>query len=282
MIVQSLHEVSMHASNHSLDVLERGTEGDEDDDYSSGDSFAGNDSYNSLESLDDNIELEKNRIHSATDTLDQSHIEKNPALKASRPQGNHILLESQPSNRRTSTKTQATSPHDLHTDTPLSTLSNQHSQDLTSKESGPPQKRRGIRPTNGSTGSNDDLITSIHSSGGISILGSSSHTYHLPGEIRQNKLLRERRVLRENQKRDSVELRLQLISTFFGVGLAIISLVLVITIASTGGLCVADGVAKIFASDQLAKCNQCTDATSDVCEFCPDDGQPTQCYFPYY
>lgn len=122
--------------------------------------------------------------------------------------------------------------------------------------------------------SDDELGPSCHS------MASSCSRVPLPWERKQMRLLRERRILRQKQKLEKSELRFHLIGSCINIGFIVISLILIIAIASTGGLCVYNGTIKIFHMDQLGKCNQCI-GTADVCEVCnSDDNQ--QCYYPYY
>ncbi|KAG7339778.1 hypothetical protein IV203_025457 [Nitzschia inconspicua] len=100
-----------------------------------------------------------------------------------------------------------------------------------------------------------------------------------PGERREMQLLRERRILRQKTQSLARELRVHFIATCINFGLIVISLILIITISSTGGLCMYDEKVKIFSMNQLGKCNRC-DGTS-TCEVCDTDG-PHQCYYPYY
>lgn len=118
-------------------------------------------------------------------------------------------------------------------------------------------------------------------------LGFSAHTMAsmmshapLPWERKHMRLLRERRILRQQHQQEKVELRFHLIGTCINGGLLLISLILIITIASTGGLCLYHGTAKVFSMNQLGKCNQCI-GTSGVCQVCNADGN-NQCYYPYY
>jgi hypothetical protein len=120
----------------------------------------------------------------------------------------------------------------------------------------------------------DDLGVSAHSMASM-----LSHA-PLPWERKQMRLLRERRILRQKQKQEKVELRFHLIGTCINGGLLVISLILIIAIASTGGLCLYDGAAKVFSTNQLGKCNQCI-GTEGVCQICNADGN-NQCYYPYY
>lgn len=101
----------------------------------------------------------------------------------------------------------------------------------------------------------------------------------LAGEIKQNRLLRKRRVLRENKKREEKELHYHFIGTILNVGLAVFALVFIITIAATGGLCFKNDEVKFFSFDQLGRCNACSGG--EECMRC-DLPEGNQCYYPYY
>jgi hypothetical protein len=102
----------------------------------------------------------------------------------------------------------------------------------------------------------------------------------LPGEIKQNRLLRQRRILRQNKQAEAVDLRYHFIGTILNVSIAIMAMILVVTIASTGGLCFKNNSVSIFSFDQLGKCDRCSDK-SEYCEVCIGK-EVNQCYFPYY
>jgi hypothetical protein len=102
-----------------------------------------------------------------------------------------------------------------------------------------------------------------------------------PVERKEMRLLRERRILREKQQEEQRDLRMHLVGTVINISLIIISLILIIAISSTGGLCINNGSVKIFSMDQLGKCNRCVGATDGDCQVCNSDGSH-QCYYPYY
>jgi hypothetical protein len=122
----------------------------------------------------------------------------------------------------------------------------------------------------------------------VDLMGRSGHeslastTSRIPkvGERREMRLLRERRVLRNKRQSEAIELKIHFIGTCMNVSFVGVSLILIITISSTGGLCVFDEKVKIFSMDQLGNCKGCVGAT-DVCEVCNADGS-YQCYYPYY
>jgi len=100
----------------------------------------------------------------------------------------------------------------------------------------------------------------------------------LPGEIKQTRLLRQRRILRQNKQAEALDLRYHFIGTVLNVSIAIMAMILVVTISSTGGMCFKDNSVSIFSFDQLGECDRCSDKT-EYCEVCVDG---SQCYFPYY
>jgi hypothetical protein len=102
-------------------------------------------------------------------------------------------------------------------------------------------------------------------------------------ELREMRLLRERRMLRQTQKADRVELRYHFTGVMMNFGLVGISLTLVIAVASSGGLCLRNFEAPvIFSYDQLDRCDLCQDYGKGVCEVCNEEDGTSQCYYPYY
>ena len=106
---------------------------------------------------------------------------------------------------------------------------------LSIKSSNPPRAvpiRRVSR-----TKSRDVLGSSMHSHGAnttvTGITGVTGGRIRLPGEVKQNKLLRKRRILRENKKAESKELHYHLIGSVLNISLAVIAMIFIITIAST-------------------------------------------------
>jgi hypothetical protein len=107
------------------------------------------------------------------------------------------------------------------------------------------------------------------------------------GTARETRLLRDRRQLIHSQAEGERDLRIH----FFGVSVNIFlvgfSLVMIITIAKNGGMCI-EGLrfGNIFANNQLEKCFKCDG--EEVCEKCVwSDAAETiateesQCYYPY-
>lgn len=103
--------------------------------------------------------------------------------------------------------------------------------------------------------------------------------------LRQQKLLRKRRVLRENKKLEAVDLKYTFVGTVLNVGIALLAVILIIAMASTGGLCFyADKFPNPFSFQQINNCNlACPTGVGSECdEYCPtDEPNGNQCYFPY-
>jgi len=102
----------------------------------------------------------------------------------------------------------------------------------------------------------------------------------LPWERKQTRLLRERRMLRENKKQEEIDLHYHFIGAVVNVSIAIFAMVFIIAIATTGGLCFKDESVTVFSFKQLEKCDACPE-DGEVCEIC-DLPEGNQCYFPYY
>lgn len=104
------------------------------------------------------------------------------------------------------------------------------------KSSNPPPRAIPIRRVS-RTKSRDALGSSIHSHGANTVFtgttGVTGGRIRLPGEIKQNKLLRKRRILRENKKAESKELHYHFIGSVLNLSLAVIAMIFIITIAST-------------------------------------------------
>jgi hypothetical protein len=94
------------------------------------------------------------------------------------------------------------------------------------------------------------------------------------------RLLRERRILRQTQTTDRVQLRYHFAGVAINLSFVGISMILILSIAVNGGLCFKDMKTTVFESNQLEKCSACK-GTSGVCEVCNDDGS-SECYYPYY
>ena len=152
------------------------------------------------------------------------------------------------------------------------------------------RKERKRRKLSNSTHSDNSDITmddaSFHDESEI-----SNPSYTPPGaevrpvdisQIRETRLLRERRMLRQAQKEDRVSLRYHFVGVTFNVGLVVCSLLLITMIGRSGGLCIVDMVSpNIFKKDQLEMCFECRGFVGDKCEVCAEDGS-SHCYYPYY
>jgi hypothetical protein len=98
--------------------------------------------------------------------------------------------------------------------------------------------------------------------------------------VRELRLLRERRFLRNSQNNDRVHLRYHMIGVAINIFLVCVSLLLIIAIGRNGGLCIVDMEGfNVFSNNQLERCFQCQ-GTSGTCEICNADGT-SQCYYPY-
>jgi hypothetical protein len=120
------------------------------------------------------------------------------------------------------------------------------------------------------------------SSSSIEILlpKSSSSSNH---KLREVRLLRERRILRQRQKDERRNLHFHLAGVVINLSLTIISFLLIVVISSSGGLCVRSDVRPvIFAMNQLERCDDCRGQIIDGrCEICSEDGMTMQCYYQY-
>eukprot|EP00934_Nitzschia_sp_Nitz4_P009160 Nitzschia sp. Nitz4//scaffold280_size24494//13248//14009//NITZ4_008393-RA/size24494-processed-gene-0.34-mRNA-1//-1//CDS//3329545594//9150//frame0 len=114
------------------------------------------------------------------------------------------------------------------------------------------------------------------SNGKTSSLDGSAH------ELKKTRMLRERRVLRQEQQAERLTLRYHFFGNVVNFALVCISLILIIVIASSGGLCIIDGERPvIFDMNQLGKCSACQGHIHNgVCELCTRDEGP-MCYYQY-
>jgi len=100
-------------------------------------------------------------------------------------------------------------------------------------------------------------------------------------QVRETRLLRERRLLRQTQSEDLRHLRYHFIGVAVNVSLVGMTLMLIFCIGRSGGLCVRDMVApNVFKTDQLERCFDCQ-GMEGVCEVCREDGT-SHCYYPYF
>jgi hypothetical protein len=96
---------------------------------------------------------------------------------------------------------------------------------------------------------------------------------------REIKLLRDRRYVRKWLVEDQKHLTYHLVGVVFNSVLIFITLIFIVCIATTGGMCVHDGnTPNPFSQHQLEMCSSCQ-GTAGVCEICT--AATTQCYYPY-
>lgn len=92
---------------------------------------------------------------------------------------------------------------------------------------------------------------------------------------------RERREMREDHSKARAKLRKHLIGVSINVVLVVVTLLLIIFVAKSGGMCVKDNNApNIFQPDQQEECDLCNGRKCQVCNL--EEGGETQCYFPYF
>jgi hypothetical protein len=135
------------------------------------------------------------------------------------------------------------------------------------------------------------LNISLHSLGSVSMDDDSFHdeTGSTPDDmttgtdiskVRETKLYRERRMLRESNAKDRLHLRYHFIGVCVNCFLVGLSLLIICVIAKNKGLCIVDmEPPNVFKNDQLDRCFSCKGG-SGVCEICNADGT-SQCYYPY-
>jgi len=120
--------------------------------------------------------------------------------------------------------------------------------------------------------------------------GHSTHTTMSDiGNIRETRLLRERRHLMNSQAEDERDLHYHLVGVSINVFLVILSLLMIVIIAKNGGMCIKGmQFGNIFKNDQLEKCFKYKECENpgDCEEYCPrnENGDLTaeaQCYYPY-
>jgi len=135
------------------------------------------------------------------------------------------------------------------------------------------------------TTNRDALGSSSHSYGASTtvtgVTGVTGTKFRLPGEVKKNKLLRRRRILRERKTAEEKDLHYHFVGTILNIGLASLAMIIIVTIASTGGLCFKDDRVSVFTFNQIGefgRCNQCFNRREE-CEVCEET--QTQCYFPY-
>jgi hypothetical protein len=130
----------------------------------------------------------------------------------------------------------------------------------------------------------DDSSSELSSGGENSFHDESDESTERPVDastVRETRLLRERRILRQAQSIDTRHLRYHFGGVAFNASLVTISIVIIACIARSGGLCIKDfEPPNAFKTGQLEKCFDC-EGTSGPCEICRDDGT-SHCYYPYY
>ncbi|KAG7339779.1 hypothetical protein IV203_025458 [Nitzschia inconspicua] len=96
---------------------------------------------------------------------------------------------------------------------------------------------------------------------------------------REIKLLRERRQLRHFLTEEQKYLNYHLAGIVFNSGLMFITMIFIIAMLSTGGMCVYDDkLPNPFSQNQLGLCSSCR-GVAGQCAICT--ATITQCYFPY-
>lgn len=108
------------------------------------------------------------------------------------------------------------------------------------------------------------------------------------GDIRETRLLRERRTLIQSQTEDERELRFHFVGVSINIFLVVFSLLMIVIIAKNGGMCIKGmHFGNIFKNNQLDECSLCQNIDGP-CEKCFwEDAAETiispnsQCYYPY-
>eukprot|EP00980_Cylindrotheca_fusiformis_P005123 scaffold1087_cov136-Cylindrotheca_fusiformis.AAC.9 len=92
---------------------------------------------------------------------------------------------------------------------------------------------------------------------------------------------RERREMREQHSKETSRLRRHMIGVVINLVLLFVTLLLIIFVAKSGGMCVKDNkTPNIFRSDQQDECELCDGRECQVCDV--EGDEETQCYFPYF
>eukprot|EP00934_Nitzschia_sp_Nitz4_P009443 Nitzschia sp. Nitz4//scaffold280_size24494//15652//17970//NITZ4_008394-RA/size24494-processed-gene-0.35-mRNA-1//-1//CDS//3329545597//9433//frame0 len=153
------------------------------------------------------------------------------------------------------------------------------------------KERKRLR--NGGERADEDSVSSDVSFGEKSFHDESNGESDTPpppkdvSQIRETRLLRERRLLRQAQSEDRRHLRYHFTGVAFNIGLVVISMLMIVMIGRSGGLCVRNGsISNIFKSNPLEECSECdgADLSDGYCEACTGDGTDGlgHCYYPYY
>ncbi|KAG7339781.1 hypothetical protein IV203_025460 [Nitzschia inconspicua] len=127
-------------------------------------------------------------------------------------------------------------------------------------------------------GSNDSFLDEADTTDDMTTGGKSIGTDI--SKVRENKLYRERRMLRESNAIDRRKLRYHLIGVCVNIFLVGLSLLIICVISKNRGLCIIDMEApNVFKNDQLQRCYGCQGSVG-TCEICHLNGT-SQCYYPY-
>jgi hypothetical protein len=97
----------------------------------------------------------------------------------------------------------------------------------------------------------------------------------------RSSIQRERRERRDQHATARTKLRKHLIGVSINIILVVVTLLFIIFVAKSGGMCVKDnGSPSIFHPDQQDKCNLCQGKRIQICDL--EVSGETQCYFPYF
>jgi hypothetical protein len=107
-----------------------------------------------------------------------------------------------------------------------------------------------------------------------------------PGEFRKNAFLRERRNLRIEYSKSTKKLQIHFAGVMINIALICLTLLLMILVARGGGMCLVGGEGlDLFSPDQRDRCSLCaieSNGWQDPCVKCKDNGEPDQCFYPYF
>jgi len=137
---------------------------------------------------------------------------------------------------------------------------------------------RALNVSSHSLGSLNDSMSSFHDESVM--LGDDPSVGTDISKVRETRLYRERRILRESNALDRRELRYHFVGVCQNVFLVFVCLMVIIVIAKNKGLCIVDmKPPNVFTNNQLERCFSCANVDG-VCEICNPDGT-SQCYYPY-
>jgi hypothetical protein len=115
----------------------------------------------------------------------------------------------------------------------------------------------------------------------LKISSLSDEEQHAGSSYKKSHLLRERRELRQKHISERANLHIHLIGVAVNISLVCVTLLLIIFVAKSGGMCIRNGVRpSLFEQNQQERCSECQGTEGD-CEICNDDGTKI-CYYPYY